>query len=675
MKRYIALVFGLLWCIPVSVSAFGATIVEGNTVVTESSNIYNINPYNPASITGVGEKGDLWFGTASQQYHLSLSHPLYRFNEVYADTVTKQDGQWGVLRWVGVRTFTGQEDWQQVYTTSWQNGNTTLYRLDWEETIPCAGGYATHFDVVTHEEQKTRPYDGISICPGGDAIYLRVMRVKNMNTPQALNEWLAGRLAAGVPVQFFYRLAEPVFEPFSPEESEALEQADFSHVAVFDQAYDEGSSLLAGDNTVTASWPPDWQGFAQAVTEVRVEGTSRGWYFSALKQDQREWIIEAKNEDGDVFTGSIDRYENDFISSRHTSLLLTNPNSDDVLMLKLDLSRFVFPEETVIGSKEETGLPQEAYAPVSLVLPDHLLAVSQAPKIYGANVVTGLGLQTGTLTVDGQEQESALDLTKSRDQELTLGVAEMAKEKKTVRVTAPNEVPEEMTVMLLGDSLVGEGYYSQYLADCFSREGKIVHFLGVGTAGDTHHEGRGGWSAHDYCYEESKYGYTNIFLQDGRFNFSAYMKRQGYTDLDAVVIQLGINDLNLMQDNTPPEIIKNLNTIVRQIHRYDPEIEIYLNTPLLPFGEEETLSARADRLTLAQAMIETYSDRQQEHIHLIPIHAYVDPYLDYKLEEPALDADHLNQQLVVTDETHPAQSGYQKIAEVTYAYLGEGENK
>ena len=36
---------------------YGSFYIEGKAVVTKSSTVYNINPYNPATIEGLGESG------------------------------------------------------------------------------------------------------------------------------------------------------------------------------------------------------------------------------------------------------------------------------------------------------------------------------------------------------------------------------------------------------------------------------------------------------------------------------------------------------------------------------------------------------------------------------------------------------------------------------------------
>ena len=72
-------------------------------------------------------------------------------------------------------------------------------------------------------------------------------------------------------------------------------------------------------------------------------------------------------------------------------------------------------------------------------------------------------------------------------------------------------------------------------------------------------------------------------------------------------------------------------------------------------------------------MLSAYENRQEEGIFLVPVYAFVDPYLDFKLEEPLLDAKNQDASFVVTDTTHPAQSGYEALAQTTYQYLKYGQ--
>ncbi len=673
MKRQL---LSFAFCLLLAVPAYGAPLAEGNTVVVPSSTVYNINPYNPASIHGVGESGTLTLRNANKTITLPLSSPLYRLNDAYGDTITCIDGVWGIQREIGVMTLDGSEAWKPVTTTSWQNSNTTLYQLDLEEPIACGAGFATHFDVVTHETQKTRIYDGLSVCPGGNALYLRVMNVKNMNTPETLSAWLSGRKEANVPVQFFYLKETPSFEPFDDETQALLSSTDFSHVVNNDFYATEVKERPISSAFRSETVPEGFDSFCRAVTDVQILDGNNGYFLSSLTPTETGLLVTIQKEDGTTLTGEIDRYEADLLSDKNTSLLCTSDRDGAIVTLQLYLPALRFPTQPVTGgSFATTGFSDSVYQAPGLLVPEQLVISGQNSMLFGQNLLVDSQAATVTAT-DGEKDlgEDIWDLSALSSDQLSLqrnGQTESTVS--VIHADALPDLPENLRVLLLGDSLFGEGYYSQFLAQCFAADDTPVTFLGIGTAGETHHEGRGGWAAYDYCHSQSKYGYTNIFLNDGQFDFSYYMDRQGYDGVDVVVLQLGINDLNLTHDNRPEDVIGHLDTIIESIHRYDETIQIYLNCPLLPFGELETLPDKNKRLHLTEAMLSAYENRQEEGIFLVPVYAFVDPYLDFKLEEPLLDAKNQDASFVVTDTTHPAQSGYEALAQTTYQYLKYGQ--
>ena len=48
--------------------------------------------------------------------------------------------------------------------------------------------------------------------------------------------------------------------------------------------------------------------------------------------------------------------------------------------------------------------------------------------------------------------------------------------------------------------------------------------------------------------------------------------------------------------------------------------------------------------------------------------------MDFKLKEPVMNDENQNGSFVVTDTTHPADSGYKKIAESTYKVIKFAES-
>lgn len=80
----------------------GSFYIEGKAVVTKSSTIYNINPYNPATIEGLGENGQIRLLDEYGTIDIPLSQPLYKLSDGYADKIIFKNGAWGIERNVGV---------------------------------------------------------------------------------------------------------------------------------------------------------------------------------------------------------------------------------------------------------------------------------------------------------------------------------------------------------------------------------------------------------------------------------------------------------------------------------------------------------------------------------------------------------------------------------------------
>ena len=132
--------------------------IEGKATVTKSSTIYNINPYNPAKIEGLGESGSIRFLHKNGMMEIPLSRPLYKLSDAYADKIVCKNGTWGVERNVGLKIFNGTEDWQKVKEGKFYNKNTTIFECTAPEKVLARNGLCTHFDVHLLESQLKNIY-------------------------------------------------------------------------------------------------------------------------------------------------------------------------------------------------------------------------------------------------------------------------------------------------------------------------------------------------------------------------------------------------------------------------------------------------------------------------------------------------------------------------------------
>lgn len=215
------------------------------------------------------------------------------------------------------------------------------------------------------------------------------------------------------------------------------------------------------------------------------------------------------------------------------------------------------------------------------------------------------------------------------------------------------------SLLAIGDSTIDHDHITGKLLSYFTEKGKTITLLGtLGKASEplNKNEGRAGWTTADYMTNSTKNGYTNPFYNSatGGFDFSYYMSQQGYSGVDFVVIQLGINDLYPSSARYPAEpvyadIWNNVKTMIDSILSYNSEIKIIINLPTTPNSDPS-----AHRIP--QFLYQHYVIRYNE-IALNGIAAYTDtnvrPSYCHLILNPATD---------ISDNVHPTVTGYEKMA-------------
>ena len=141
------------------------------------------------------------------------------------------------------------------------------------------------------------------------------------------------------------------------------------------------------------------------------------------------------------------------------------------------------------------------------------------------------------------------------------------------------------------------------------------------------------------------------------------MKNTGFETPDAVVINLGINDLNTVGHNSHEEILSYFDQIVESILFYNENIKIVINAPEITFRSESTNSAANTRLNFAKDLFEHFKD--SENVTIAPAYLNLNGQEDFKYEEPVISEDNQNYAMTVSDTTHPNISGYEHLAQGT----------
>jgi lysophospholipase L1-like esterase len=629
--------------------------INGAMKAQNANTAVNRNPYNIAKIQGVGEGNTIRLLNTDGEIQIPLSVPLYQLSSAYYDTLCQKDGVWGIERKIGIMKFDGSEDWKRVDSPAYQNDNTTIFQCSSKKDALLWDGVSTHFDVFHKEEQRKNRYDGISFGQDLSQIYMRIMNVRQVKTVEQLKQYLKAQYDAGNPVTFYYILSDKKWEPFDETIQQKLNSANWETIGFFDRNIErlsKKSTIVESDIFGKKEIKNDvMRQFLSAVTGVRIYGSEdfEEFYIEGIYPKTGSMEIIIKSTKGAVLYGEIPFEKHTFLATKPIDILLQpKEEGKHFIRMQFDLSKIEVPREPVGGfTVADTKIPSRYNVKEELVLPDSITEVEGMElSYYWKNAVL-----YGNLQEDAENWEDITEKIKWLSIKKDAGAG---KEKK---------------VLLLGDSLLNQDKYPQYLAELFSNDKLNVKLLGTRGSESAKHEGRGGWSAYDYCNITTKYGFTNPFLKNGRFDFAYYMKQNHWDAVDAVVIQLGINDLNLVGHNSHEEIFGYFNTMIDSIHKYDKNIQILLNEPPLLFEGEETQYAKDTRLAFIKDMQKKYSNREAEGIFLVPLYLAVDSAMGYQWVEQ--DINELNQdyKLMVTDTTHPNNKGYQSIANMTYAYI------
>ena len=209
------------------------------------------------------------------------------------------------------------------------------------------------------------------------------------------------------------------------------------------------------------------------------------------------------------------------------------------------------------------------------------------------------------------------------------------------------------TALVIGDSTVGQNRMTQGMLDLFGAREKTLTLLGTRGTAPNLHEGRAGWSAYDYCSIANKGSTPNLFFNPttNKFDFSYYMSNQGYTAVDFVVIQLGINDLYnrsfMNSDSIISATVDYVSEIIASIKAWNADQKILLN---LPTALNDDQKKQYGSLKLIRNMFVRYNEAIQlkvikdNKIRCSYCHLILDPTTD------------------ISDDVHPTAVGYQKMA-------------
>ena len=229
----------------------------------------------------------------------------------------------------------------------------------------------------------------------------------------------------------------------------------------------------------------------------------------------------------------------------------------------------------------------------------------------------------------------------------------------TMTVIATADTAKTSKVLVIGDSTVTQSNaISQKLLDCYGASDGTLTLLGTRGTSPALHEGRAGWTSTQYCTVASNGSVTNPFYNSG-FDFSYYMTQQGYSGVDIVVIQLGINDIFSMTHENFNAIptLNNLDTMIASILTYDADIKVIVNLISVPNGNGTSFTDAynttqidfvylANTIRLSKAMVEHFADNTS--VTISPNNCVLDATTD------------------INDGVHPNSTGYAKLGQAIY---------
>lgn len=235
----------------------------------------------------------------------------------------------------------------------------------------------------------------------------------------------------------------------------------------------------------------------------------------------------------------------------------------------------------------------------------------------------------------------------------------LVEQQSDIKVNVADDNLSNCSALVIGDSTVGQNVMTQKMLDAFTERDKTLTLLGTRGTAPNLHEGRSGWSAKQYCTQAT----DNPFYNNG-FVFANYMTTQGYTAVDYVVLQVGINDLyNVsLSNDTDEKIIETMGYVCSMIDSIlawnaSQKIIVNLLTPVNPNYTDAYMYAKRNIFVRYNAQM------------LLELTKYnianVRPSDTFAILDPESD---------INDNVHPKAVGYEKMANEVVSQINCWQN-
>lgn len=275
----------------------------------------------------------------------------------------------------------------------------------------------------------------------------------------------------------------------------------------------------------------------------------------------------------------------------------------------------------------------------------------------------------------------------------------------TVEVVDPTAGQgEEITVLCVGDSLTAASAITGRLVQLFAADEAVnATLIGEsGPGGDTgnRHEGYGGWTCERFVTawaeeDEAEVGgrmrrvRSPFVFKDGdaepALDFQRYLDANNAGQApDFITILLGCNDTFAADEETIEERIDvmfgYLDTLIAAFRAAAPDTEIGVLTLVPPAASQDAFGQnyrcgqtrwqyRRNQHRVVEREYETYGDREDEGIFLVPAHMNLDTVWGFpRISVPAnAHADTAVSRM--SNGVHPATAGYYQIGDNIYCWM------
>lgn len=226
---------------------------------------------------------------------------------------------------------------------------------------------------------------------------------------------------------------------------------------------------------------------------------------------------------------------------------------------------------------------------------------------------------------------------------------------------------ETRKIIFIGDSLTDNNVYEPELLKLFENDVMNIELLGSRGSAPNLHEGRAGWTTKHYCTQSSFNNRNNAFWNPNtsKFDFNYYMNQQNYDNVDYVFINMGTNDMA----NANTETLGYFTEMLNSIKAFNSNIVVFIGLCPPLSSRSDNYRLKNKRIELMKLLLDEFDNRQSERIIINPLVLNFDARNGFPTQVIA-GTRHDNESLkVVTDNTHPLNSEYFKMADTIYCSI------